>query len=272
MAQDFRTQLIAEIPHLRRFARSLCGDASLADDLVQDCIERALKKSHLYDVAKPLRAWLYAVLRNIHVSNWRSNAKHLSSKHIDDLQGGEGLHAVGRVVGRAQRPGRARTLQHAGVHPASVHEIRHDLAAVEAAVIADRLAETGEILVSRTVRDLVIGSELTFTERGELDLPSQLRCVDFMIDAGSTGLCILANFSEQFVMTDEDCTTVRAVLWTTSKYINVPTGKKNNHQPEVTNYLKTICVEGIDFEHITLNMRIKTIKKELLEGTFIAAN
>ena len=90
MAQDFRTQLIAEIPHLRRFARSLCGDASLADDLAQDCIERALKKSHLYDVAKPLRAWLYAVLRNIHVSNWRSNAKHLSSKHIDDLQGGEG--------------------------------------------------------------------------------------------------------------------------------------------------------------------------------------
>lgn len=90
MAQDFRNQLISEIPHLRRFARSLCGDASLADDLVQDCIERALKKSHLYDVTKPLRAWLYAVLRNIHVSNWRSNAKHQYAKHIDDLQEGEG--------------------------------------------------------------------------------------------------------------------------------------------------------------------------------------
>ena len=90
MANDFRTNLIAEIPHLRRFARSLCGDASLADDLVQDCIERALKKSHLYDVTKPLRAWLYAVLRNIHVSNWRSNLKHTSSKNIDDLNDGEG--------------------------------------------------------------------------------------------------------------------------------------------------------------------------------------
>jgi len=44
----------------------------------------------------------------------------------------------------------------------------------------------------------------TFTESGELDLPSQKRCVDFMIDAGSTGLCILANFSEQFVLSDED--------------------------------------------------------------------
>ena len=74
----------------------------------------------------------------------------------------------------------------------------------------------------------------------------------------------------EFVMTDEDCKTVRAVLWTTSKYIDVTSGKKTNHQPEVTNYLKMICVEGIDFEHITLNIRIKMIKKELLEGTFIA--
>jgi dihydrodipicolinate synthase/N-acetylneuraminate lyase len=44
----------------------------------------------------------------------------------------------------------------------------------------------------------------TFNEEGGLDLPSQLRCVDFMIDAGSTGLCILANFSEQFVLSDEE--------------------------------------------------------------------
>ena len=44
----------------------------------------------------------------------------------------------------------------------------------------------------------------TFTEAGELDLPSQLRCVDFMIDAGSNGLCILANFSEQFVLADDE--------------------------------------------------------------------
>lgn len=44
----------------------------------------------------------------------------------------------------------------------------------------------------------------TFTESGELDLESQKRCVDFMIDAGSTGLCILANFSEQFVLSDSE--------------------------------------------------------------------
>ncbi|CAM8624813.1 DapA Dihydrodipicolinate synthase/N-acetylneuraminate lyase [Comamonadaceae bacterium] len=44
----------------------------------------------------------------------------------------------------------------------------------------------------------------TFNDAGELDLDSQKRCVDFMIDAGSTGLCILANFSEQFVLADAE--------------------------------------------------------------------
>jgi 2-keto-3-deoxy-L-arabinonate dehydratase len=44
----------------------------------------------------------------------------------------------------------------------------------------------------------------TFTETGELDLASQKRAVDFMIDAGSDGLCILANFSEQFLLGDDE--------------------------------------------------------------------
>ena len=47
-----------------------------------------------------------------------------------------------------------------------------------------------------------------FSDQGELDLASQRRCVDFMIDAGSDGLCILANFSEQFLLADGE----RAVL------------------------------------------------------------
>jgi dihydrodipicolinate synthase/N-acetylneuraminate lyase len=52
----------------------------------------------------------------------------------------------------------------------------------------------------------------TFTDAGELDLASQKRCVDFMIDAGSTGLCILANFSEQFVLSDEEREVLTATI------------------------------------------------------------
>ncbi len=52
-----------------------------------------------------------------------------------------------------------------------------------------------------------------FDASGNLDLPGQMRAVDFMIDAGSQGLCILANFSEQFVLTDaERDTLMHAVL------------------------------------------------------------
>ncbi len=87
---DFRSQLAAELPHLRRFARALVGDAALADDLVQDCLERALIKSHLYDPARPLRAWLYAVLRNLYISGLRRDRRSAVVKSVDDLTGGEG--------------------------------------------------------------------------------------------------------------------------------------------------------------------------------------
>ena len=51
-----------------------------------------------------------------------------------------------------------------------------------------------------------------FDERGELDLEGQKRCVDFMIEAGSNGLCILANFSEQFVLTDHEREVLTAAI------------------------------------------------------------
>jgi 4-hydroxy-tetrahydrodipicolinate synthase len=47
-----------------------------------------------------------------------------------------------------------------------------------------------------------------FDENGQLDLEGQKRAVDFMIDAGSDGICILANFSEQFVLSDDERETV----------------------------------------------------------------
>jgi RNA polymerase sigma-70 factor, ECF subfamily len=86
---DLRSQLAAELPYLRRFARAMAGDAAVADDLVQDCVERAMLKSHLYDPARPLRAWLYAVLRNIFISNIRRDGRSGVVKSVDDLLDGE---------------------------------------------------------------------------------------------------------------------------------------------------------------------------------------
>lgn len=57
---------------------------------------------------------------------------------------------------------------------------------------------------SRPYRGVFPVAPTIFDDRGELDLEGQRRCIDFMIDAGSQGICILANFSEQFVLTDAE--------------------------------------------------------------------
>lgn len=60
-------RIIGEIPHLRRFARSLARDANAADDLVQDCLERALGSFPLLRKPASLRAWLFRILYNLHL-------------------------------------------------------------------------------------------------------------------------------------------------------------------------------------------------------------
>ncbi|MGF6267066.1 dihydrodipicolinate synthase/N-acetylneuraminate lyase [Paraburkholderia youngii] len=50
-----------------------------------------------------------------------------------------------------------------------------------------------------------------FTEDGGLDLDGQRRCLDFMIDAGSQGICIHANYSEQFALGDDERETLTRV-------------------------------------------------------------
>lgn len=73
---DFKTALIAAVPHLRAFARSLCGDAIAADDLVQDTMLRAWKARDSYAANTSFRAWTFTILRHVFYSekrrSWRS--------------------------------------------------------------------------------------------------------------------------------------------------------------------------------------------------------
>ena len=69
--------LIAQqIPRLRRYARALTGDRSAADDLVQDTLERAVSRFHLWRHGSDLRAWLFTIMHNIFVNQARSRAHH----------------------------------------------------------------------------------------------------------------------------------------------------------------------------------------------------
>jgi len=61
----------AEIPRLRRYARALTRDTAVTDDLVQDCLTRALGKLHLWQEGTDLRAWLFTILHNQYVNQVR---------------------------------------------------------------------------------------------------------------------------------------------------------------------------------------------------------
>ncbi len=63
--------IVTHIPRLRRYARVLANDRYLADDLVQDTLERAWKKYHLWRPGSDLRAWLFAIMHNVFVNQMR---------------------------------------------------------------------------------------------------------------------------------------------------------------------------------------------------------
>ncbi len=70
MSEIYRS-IEAEIPRLRRYARALARDVAAADDLVQDCLARALGKLHLWQEGTDLRAWLFTILHNQYVNQVR---------------------------------------------------------------------------------------------------------------------------------------------------------------------------------------------------------
>ena len=77
MADDrARTQLLEEqIPALRRYAFALVRDHDAADDLVQDCLERALSRWYLRRAEGDLRAWLFTILRNLYINAYRARKR-----------------------------------------------------------------------------------------------------------------------------------------------------------------------------------------------------
>jgi len=70
---DFKHDLTAVVPHLRAFARGLCGRADLADDLVQDALLRAWAARDRFVPGTSIRAWTFTILRNAWFTEMRRN-------------------------------------------------------------------------------------------------------------------------------------------------------------------------------------------------------
>ena len=67
-----RAEIAAHIPRLRRYARALAGDSHRADDLVQDTLERALAKFHLWRPGSDLRAWMFSIMHNVFINQLKA--------------------------------------------------------------------------------------------------------------------------------------------------------------------------------------------------------
>ena len=89
--------IIEWIPRLRRYARALTGDASAADDLVQDTLARAIEKFSLWRPGTNLRAWLFSIMHNVFVNQVRARKL--------DIDAGFDDEALSRVAGRATHEG-----------------------------------------------------------------------------------------------------------------------------------------------------------------------
>ncbi|HEY2445601.1 MAG TPA: RNA polymerase sigma factor [Rhizomicrobium sp.] len=81
----FGKALIAQLPALRRYARALVGSSALADDLVQDCIERALRQWENLRDARRLASWLRSILHNLYMDELRRGRTRGHEQEIGEL-------------------------------------------------------------------------------------------------------------------------------------------------------------------------------------------
>ena len=84
--EAFERTLEREIPHLQRYALSLARDQWQADDLVQDCLLRAIRKRRQFRAGTHMRRWLFTILRNLHLDARRQYARRGPHLALEELR------------------------------------------------------------------------------------------------------------------------------------------------------------------------------------------
>jgi RNA polymerase sigma-70 factor, ECF subfamily len=90
---DFGHELVALLPRLRRFARSLTGQPEDTDDLVQASLERALRSRSLWEPGTRLDAWIFTIMRNLWIDQIRHrkvSGDRITVHDAEQLSGSDG--------------------------------------------------------------------------------------------------------------------------------------------------------------------------------------
>jgi RNA polymerase sigma-70 factor (ECF subfamily) len=149
----FAHNLIAQLPALRRYATGLAGRASEADDLVQDCIERALRQPDSLREAHRMGAWLRSIVFNLYVDEtrrWRNRKMVDVADMQDDLamsappEDRAGIHDFSKAMHSLSAEHR-QILLLVGVEGLSYREIADELG-VPVGTVMSRLARARERL------------------------------------------------------------------------------------------------------------------------------
>lgn len=82
----FDDDLTAALPDLRNYAMSLTRDSVEAEDLVQECVLRAIRRRHQFEPGTHLRRWLFTIIRNIHLDACRKRKRHGTHVELNDAQ------------------------------------------------------------------------------------------------------------------------------------------------------------------------------------------
>ncbi|MEZ5647976.1 MAG: sigma-70 family RNA polymerase sigma factor [Alphaproteobacteria bacterium] len=94
---DFKSEFLRLLPNLRAFARSLCGNMALADDLTQEALLRAWNNRDSFQPGTNMQAWLFTILRNSFYSSIRKK-----SREVEDP---DGLYAQRLEIAPQQQNG-----------------------------------------------------------------------------------------------------------------------------------------------------------------------
>lgn len=88
---NMQNELLEHLPRLRRYARALVNNRELADDLVQDTVERALSRLSLFAVGTDMRAWLFTIMHNVFANQMRKSSSRAVHVSVDDDEEGSAL-------------------------------------------------------------------------------------------------------------------------------------------------------------------------------------
>ena len=157
VAPAFAARLIDQLPALRRYATGLCGDRVLADDLVQDGIERALTRSATLQQPERLGAWLRSIVHNLYLDELRRRRVRGVPVDVEDMANDLALSTAAKdsgPVADVQRAMLTLSVEHrqvlvlAGVEELSYREISDELG-VPLGTVMSRLARARAALRDR---------------------------------------------------------------------------------------------------------------------------